>query len=213
VSQPLSASRGFTLVEMLVALVLMAVLGTLAWQGVDGIVRARDIAQSQLERSLRLSTVMAQWDQDLGSLFDTPAVPHLSWDGRTLRIVRRSGGGVQLVAWSHRGTQWLRWTGPVVTRVDPLQDAWLRSQQLDAGDSGQLVVLDGVSDVQIQFFRDNAWTNPQSSGDAAPGAAAAATGSGSAGAQRESSLYGVRLTLAFGEQRLTRDVELSLQQP
>lgn len=209
--KPARSLRGFTLVEMLVALALMAVLGTMAWQGVDGIVRARDIAQSQLERSLRLSTVMAQWDQDLASLFDTPAVPHLSYDGSTLRIVRRSGGGVQLVAWSHQGTQWLRWTGPVVTRIDQLQDAWLRSQQLDAGDSGQLVVLDGVSDVQIQFFRDNAWTNPQSSGDAAP--AAAGTGTGNGAAQRESSLYGVRLALAFGEQRLTRDVALSLQQP
>jgi len=198
--------RGFTLVEVLVALFILAVLGTMAWQGIDGIARARDISRAQLDRSLRLSTVMAQWDQDLAALFDTPAVPHLSFDGSTLRLVRRAAGGVQLVAWSHRGTQWLRWTGPVVTRVAELQESWLRSQQLVGNESGQLLLLDGVSDVQIQFFRDNGWSNPQSSGDTAPSTPAGT-------AQRESTLYGVRLLLAFGEQRLTRDVALSLQQP
>jgi general secretion pathway protein J len=197
--------RGFTLVEVLVALSIMAVLATMAWQGIDGMVRARDISQARLDRSLRLSTVMAQWDQDLASLFDTPAVPHLSYDGSTLRMVRRAPGGVQLVAWSHQGTQWLRWSGPVLTRVAELQESWLRSQQLADAGRGQLVLFDDVSDVQIQFFRGNAWSNPQSSGDVG------SPGGGSA--QRESTLYGVRLVLTFGEQQLTRDVALSLRQP
>jgi general secretion pathway protein J len=199
--------RGFTLIEVLVALMIMAVLSTLAWRGIDGIVRARDISQAQLDRSLRLNTVMAQWDQDLSSLFDTPAVPYLSFDGSSLRLVRRTTEGVQLVAWSLEGTQWLRWAGPVVTRVAELQDSWMRSQQLLGNEKDQLVLLDGVTEVQIQFFRENGWSNPQSSGDVAP-----ATTGGDA-QRREASLYGVRLVLALGEQRLTRDVALALQQP
>jgi len=198
---------GFTLVEVLVALLIMSVLSTMAWQGIDGIVRARDISQAQLERSLRLNTVMAQWDQDLMALFETTAVPHLSFDGSTLRMVRRASGGVQLVAWSRRGAQWLRWAGPVVTRVAELQESWLRSQQLLGDEGGQLVLLDEVSDVQIQFFRNNSWSNPQSTGDITP-----ATPGGGA-QQREASLYGVRLVLSFGEQRLIRDRALALQQP
>ncbi|HMO48981.1 MAG TPA: prepilin-type N-terminal cleavage/methylation domain-containing protein [Rubrivivax sp.] len=204
--QPASLHRGFTLVEVLVALSILAVLAAMAWRGIDGMVRARDISQSQLERSLRLATVMAQWDQDLAALFDTPAVPYLSFDGSTLRMVRRAAGGVQLVAWSHQGTQWLRWAGPVVTHVAELQESWLRSQQLSGGEAGQLLLLDEVSEVEIQFFRGNGWSNPQSSGDvdaAAPGGRA----------QREATLYGVRLVLAFDTQQLTRDVALSLQQP
>jgi general secretion pathway protein J len=199
--------RGFTLIEVLVALMIMAVLSTLAWRGIDGIVRARDISQAQLDRSLRLNTVMAQWDQDLSALLDTPAVPHLSFDGSTLRLVRRTMQGVQLVAWSLEGSQWQRWAGPVVNRVADLQDSWMRSQQLLGNEPGQLVLLDGVTDLQIQFFRENGWSNPQSSGDVAPAAA------GGDAQRREASLYGVRLVLALGEQRLTRDVALALQQP
>jgi len=206
-SLTLRPTRGFTLVEVLVALMIMAVLSGMAWQGIDGMVRARDISQAQLDRSLRLNTVMAQWEQDLAALFNTPAVPPIAFDGSTLRLVRQAPGGVQLVAWSHQGTQWLRWASPVHTRVAELQESWLRSQQLQAGDSGQLLLLDGVTDVQVQFFRNNSWSNPQSSGDVAP-----ATPGGGA-AQREASLNGVRIVLAFGEQRLTRDLALALQQP
>jgi general secretion pathway protein J len=201
------ARRGFTLVEVLVALMIMAVLSTMAWRGIDGIVRARDISQAQLDRSLRLNTVMAQWDQDLGALFESTAVPHVAFDGSTLRLVRQAQGGVQLVAWSRRGERWLRWAGPVVTRAAELQQSWLRSQQLLDDESGQLLLLEGVTDLRIEFFRNNAWTNPQSSGDVLP----AAPGGGAA--QREISLTGIRLVLAFGELRLTRDVALTLRQP
>jgi general secretion pathway protein J len=83
----------------------------------------------------------------------------------------------------------------------------MRSQQLLGNEKEQLVLLDGVTEVQIQFFRENGWSNPQSSGDVAP-----ATTGGDA-QRREASLYGVRLVLALGEQRLTRDVALALQQP
>ena len=219
----LATARGFTLVELLVALLVMAVLTLMAWRGVDGIVRARDISQAELDRSLRLNTAIAQWDRDLLALFDTTAVPPLSYDGATLRLVRRvdagtigpnSGPGVQLVAWSLRGAQWTRWAGPVVTRVADLQESWLRSQQATADAGAALVLLDGVSDLQIQFFRNNGWSNPQSSGDIGPGGGGAAgSGRGDGALQRESSLYGVRLVLGLGAQHLTRDLALALQQP
>lgn len=205
---------GFTLVELLVALAVMAVLTAMAWRGVDGIVRARDAADEQLQRSLRLNTAIAQWDRDLLALFDTAAVPPLSYDGASLRLVRRvdagmpGGPGVQLVAWSHRGTQWVRWAAPVVSRVAELQESWLRSQQPEADAAAALVMLDGVSELQIQFFRNNGWSNPQSSGDVG-----SAAGPGGNARQQESTLYGVRLVLAIGEQRLTRDLALALQQP
>jgi general secretion pathway protein J len=199
--------RGFTLVEVLVALAIMAVLSAMAWRGIDGIVRARDISQAQLDRSLRLNTVMAQWEQDLMAVQDSATVPALAFDGATLRLVRRAGGGLQLVTWSLQGSQWLRWTGPVVTRAADLQESWLRSQQLLGNEPGQLLLLDGVSAVQVEFFRGNSWSNAQSSGDlqpAEPGASAP---------RREQPPGGVRLVLAFDALRLTRDLALAPQMP
>lgn len=200
-------AQGFTLVEVLVALSIMAVLATMAWQGVDGIVRARDISQAKMERTLRLSTVIAQWDQDLQSVYDSAVVPALAFDGATVRLARTAPGGVQMVAWSLQGTTLRRWTGPVVTDAASLQDSWLRSQQLLGDERGQLVLLDDVTEVQLYFFRGNGWSNAQSSGDVAPGTP------GSAEPQREQLPAGARLMLAFGEQRLVRDLVLAPQQP
>ena len=200
-------AQGFTLVEVLVALSIMAVLATMAWQGVDGIVRARDISQAKMERTLRLSTVIAQWDQDLQSVYDSAVVPALAFDGATVRLARTAPGGVQMVAWSLQGTTLRRWTGPVVTDAASLQDSWLRSQQLLGDERGQLVLFDDVTEVQLYFFRGNGWSNAQSSGDVAPGTP------GSAEPQGEQLPAGARLMLAFGEQRLVRDLVLAPQQP
>ena len=199
-------ARGFTLVEVLVALSIMAVLATMAWQGVDGIVRARDISQATMERTLRLNTVIAQWDQDLQSVYDSAVVPALAFDGATVRLARTAPGGVQMVAWQLQGSQWRRWAGPVVTDVASLQDSWLRSQQLLGDEPGQLLLLDDVTEVQLYFFRGNGWSNAQSSGDVTPATPGSAP-------RRELLPAGARLLLAFGEQRLVRDSVLAPQQP
>ena len=82
---------GFTLVEVMIALVIMAVMAAMAWRGIDGIVKARDITQEHLEQTVRLNTVIAQWEQDLTSIQDSTAVPTaLMCDGATVRIARRT---------------------------------------------------------------------------------------------------------------------------
>lgn len=164
----LLALRGFTLVEVLVALVVMAVLAGLAWRGLDGIVRSREISNEALDRSLRLNTIITQWEQDLLAVQDTGAVPALAFDGQTLRLTRRVDGGMALVVWAVRGGRWQRWATPPVTRVAQLSDFWFRSQQLLGNEPGQ-INLGEAADWQVYYFRGNAWTNAQSTGDLAPG--------------------------------------------
>src|SRR5207247_8158840 len=131
------SARGFTLVEVLVAMMIMAILAIMAWQGVDGIVRAREASQARLEQTLRLNTVIAQWEQDLALLQDTSVAPALTFDGASVRLTRRAECGGQLVVWSLRpgadatrsGAGLLRWAGPAVTGSGELQESWLRSQQ------------------------------------------------------------------------------------
>ncbi len=193
-------TRGFTLVEVLVALVIMALMAGMAWQGVDGIVRTRDASQKQLEQTLRLNTVLAQWQTDLAAVQDTGAVPPLVFDGATLRMTRSVPDGVQVVVWSMRpqGTTnaWERWASPAVTGSAALQDSWFTSQQLQGGEPGQLRALEGLSQWQVYFFQGNAWSNAQSTGNlAAPAPAAPARGA--AAAPRQALPSGVRVVLTF----------------
>ena len=203
-------STGFTLVEVLVAMLIMSILAVMAWQGIDGIVRTRDASEARLEQTLRLNTVLAQWEQDLASVQDTAAVPNsLAFDGASLRLTRRAERGLQVVVWSLRpaaeggaaGGSWLRWAGPAVTGSNELLESWLLSYQFQGNEPGQLRTLSGLSQWQVYCFHGNAWTNCQSS---APGASAPT---------RQALPSGVRLVLTFGQGSglngdLTRDVAL-----
>lgn len=217
--------NGFTLVEVLVALVIMATLALMAWQGVDGIVRTRDASQARLERTLRLATVLSQWEQDLASLHDTDVVPALTFDGATLRLTRRTPDGVQLVSWTliasniegERGiSQWVRWGGPSVTGSAALQDSWMRSQLLQGNDPGLVRTLGGLTQWQLYCYRGNAWTNCQSSNDVVETVATPASG---AAVSRPKVVLptGIRLVLTFAgggfEGTLTRDIALGPQLP
>lgn len=162
-------SRGFTLVEVLVALLVMAVMAVIAWRGLDALLKSRDIAQTHLEQSARLQTVIAQWEQDLRSLQATYAVEPLVFDGATLRLTRQQPGGMQVVAWTVRNGALWRWEGPVVQTVAALRESDQRGQQLVNQDSVQLRALEGVSGWQMYYYRGNAWSNAQSSAGSAPG--------------------------------------------
>jgi general secretion pathway protein J len=206
-------ARGFTLAEVLVALALMALLASLAWQGIASVADAKRSSDERVNRTLRAGTVLAQWEQDLSQLHDTPLVPALAFDGATLRLVRRQEGGVQVVAWALREGRWTRWASPVVVRAAALQEAWISSQQLLGNEPNQLVLWEGVAAWQVYFFRGNAWSNAQSSGDIA----VPAPGASAPGAGRVQLPTGVRvvLTLRAAEGQtpatLTRDLLLAPQ--
>ena len=215
---------GFTLVEVLVALVIMAVMAAMGWQGVSVMARAREIGLAASERTLRLSALIGQWEQDLAAIYDSPLVPGVSFDGGALRLVRRSEGGVQVVVWSLREGVWRRWAGPLAVRTGDLQQAWIASQQLQGNEPGQLRLVDGVTGWQVYFYRGQGWSNAQSSGDLAaappPVAAASAVAPPASGASAPVSTAigrrtllpsGVRLQIDLPEGRLLRDVMLAPQ--
>jgi len=206
--------RGFTLVELLVALFVMAVLAALAWRGLDAVLRAREATTASVDSTTRLATVIAQWEQDLAALQDPgAAIPSaLRFDGRSLRLVRRADDALRLVTWTLDGTTWKRWVSPPATRVGALQENWMRSLQLQGGEAGHLSLLEGLQGWQVYYFRGNAWTNAQSTGDIAPESATRPPESAASApvfAPREQLPSAVRLVLQWEGRTLTRDVEIA----
>ena len=201
-----SVCRGFTLIELLIAISLMALMTVLSWRGLDGVSRAQIRLQEQSEDVLALQATLAQWGTDLDAMAEQPDTPSLDWDGRALRIVRRSsaapGEGLQVVAWTRRAVdgqgQWLRWQSPpLLTRVE-LELAWQKAQAWAQTPSEDDMLREvrtvALDQWQIFYYRGNAWSNPLSSAD---GVAAVAAVSG-ASAPAPASVTPAVLTMPDG---------------
>ena len=186
-------ARGFTLVELLVALFVMALLAVLSYRGLDGMVRALRWSSARADEVLTLQTGLAQWAADLDAIEQIPGWNRaIDWNGRVLRMTRRStaqeAGGMLVVAWTRRiteqGGMWMRWQSPPITTRGELEQALQRaelwSQNQSTDDLSREVAVTPLDDWQLFFFRDNAWTNPQSSSITAATVAATAAAAGAA---------------------------------
>ncbi|HWS04465.1 MAG TPA: prepilin-type N-terminal cleavage/methylation domain-containing protein, partial [Burkholderiaceae bacterium] len=64
--------RGFTLVELMVAISVMALIAILSWRGLDGMSRAQTQTQARSDAILVLQAGLAQWKADLDAMADGP---------------------------------------------------------------------------------------------------------------------------------------------
>jgi general secretion pathway protein J len=208
---PRRSHRGFTLVELMVALFAMALLAILSWRGLDGMTRAQAQTASRSDEVLTLQVGLAQWAADLDALIELPGTTALNWNGRVLRMTRRGSAsvadGVLVVAWTRRVENgngvWLRWQSQQLTNRGDLDQAWQQADIWSQNPGVDLrrreVTIVPLQDWEIFFFRADAWTNPQSS-DAATALASTAAVPGAplnpfAAALQGSVPEGVRLVL------------------
>jgi general secretion pathway protein J len=169
--KPCRFSRGFTLVELLVALFAMALLAVLSWRGLDGMTRAQAQTQARADAVLTLQVGLAQWAADLDALVQLPQVTALDWNGRVLRLTRRStaspSDGLLVVAWTLREGRWLRWQSPPLTTRGQLDESWQKADlwSQNPGDAERRleVAITPLEEWQIFYYRSDAWTNPLSS--------------------------------------------------
>jgi len=209
---------GFTLVEVMVALVIMAVLSALAMRGMDALMRAKDAALASTDRTLKLNTGMSQFEYDMSMVVDSKVLPKaIMFDGATLRVARRSPQGIQLVLWTLQERRWQRWASAPVTHMSQLTDAWMRSQQWGAISDGAITVLENVDDFQVYVCNPAAvnisgcsWNNVQSTQGAAQQQQQQQCPQGQQNCQPPATPQpnGIRITLKVPEGEIMREREL-----
>ncbi len=173
-----NTSKGFTLIEVLVAIGILALMAVMSWRGLDGMTRSQAQTQQRMDEVQTLQTGLAQWSADLDALIAQPQFNAIEWDGLVLRLTRRSSAadadGLLVVGWTRRvidGTgYWLRWQSPPVRSRAALTDAWqqavLWAQNPGEEARKREVTVTPLDQWQIFYFRNDAWSNPQSSAGA-----------------------------------------------
>ena len=163
------SQQGFTLIEVMVAIMLMALVSVIAWRGLDSVTRADQHLQASTEQTEALLRVLNQLQRDLSlrasvelnapntaqeqtdKAAGLAAVTVRSSDSKGFRLdVIRSapvaGDGLQRVRW------WLKGDSLYRAAAAPRQ-----RYPLPAAKDG-VVVLTGVSDLQVRVWEaDKGW--------------------------------------------------------
>ena len=151
---------GMTLIELLVAIGVLAFVATLGWRGLDSITRARVSLNADLEQTRGLQLVFAQLQSDCANAVDATTLDGrspLQVDATRVTIARRiqpeaQAGALQLVTWRLRDGELTREASPP-TR-DLTQLAQYR-QLMQTGGTQSVKLQSGVQQMQVRVWTDD----------------------------------------------------------
>lgn len=176
--------RGFTLVELLVAISVLAIVAVLGWRGLDGIVRARVALTADLEQTRGMQLAFAQMQSDCAHIVNAADIggrTALVAEDGSLTLVRTvfaddQPSRVQVIAY--------RLTDGVLTRRESaatrdftvLDAAW-QAAAGEADNTPAVVLQSGVAAMNLRTWatNSNVWL---ASGAQAPAPAPAAGAAG-----------------------------------
>lgn len=179
--------RGFTLVELLIAISVLAMVAVLGWRGLDSIVRARVALNADLEQTRGLQLAFAQMQSDASHIATTASIGSrrvLDARAGSLTLVRtvfadNQPSRVQVVAYRVRDGVLTRRESIATRDLKELDASW--SAAMGDTDSSQPVVLQaGVSRMAVRTW-DNEAMAWRSGSETSPAASGTGSDSGTSG--------------------------------
>lgn len=122
-------ARGFTLIEMMVALVIMALIGLMAWRGLDGLVRGKERLESHAEQQRDLQYALTLLDRDcLSMVIDDQVGQPVALGSRSVWWLRNTtNGGMpawQIVGYRSQSDGLYRAISSVFPTKEKALEAW-----------------------------------------------------------------------------------------
>lgn len=163
--------QGFTLIEMMVAMAIMALIGVMSWAGLDVLIRSKNQVQMHGAHTAQMQVALQQWVLDLDQAWRPSGTDPMGWDGKVLRLTRRAAQpelGVTVVAWAVREDgeqkQLMRWQSAPFTRMEQWRQAWEQAAHWGrSSGNDQTTVLLPANALDIFVWSGDSWVNGQSS--------------------------------------------------
>jgi general secretion pathway protein J len=156
--------RGLTLIELLVAITVLAFVAVLGWRGLDSIVRARIALTGDLEKTRGMQLAFAQLQSDCAHLANSTILPDrvpLTVDAGRLTLVRtvftdNQPSRLQVVSYAVRDGILAR-RESAVTRDLSVLDAMWQAEAKDADSTSAVPLQSDVSALKMRLWVNGGW--------------------------------------------------------
>jgi general secretion pathway protein J len=193
--------RGFTLVELLVAVAVLAIVAVLGWRGLDGIVRSRQSLTEQMEQTRGIQLAFAQLQSDMEQRVLRKQLrlrESLAADADRMIFVRTvlaegEPSRLQVVTYRIRDGVLTRRESLPTRDLAQLDTLWAAAVG-DTDNAPAVALQSGVDSMAVRGWRDGGW-QPVQGVQAGQGSAGAQGGQGAQSSAGTPDLDGLELSL------------------
>jgi general secretion pathway protein J len=158
-------TKGFTLVELLVAISILAIVAVLGWRGLDGIIRSRGALTAQMEQTRGMQLAFAQLQNDCENLATSTLLhgrAYLQAENNRITMVRlvlaeNEPSRLEVVAYRVRDGVLTR-RESIATRDLQQLDALWQAAATDADTVPGVALQSGVQGMTMRYWMASGWT-------------------------------------------------------